>query len=513
MDDLEGRAKPLAGAASPVHAAEYVRMSTDHQRYSMANQSALIHAYAASHRMVIVQTYADPGRTGLTLRDRPGLAALLADIVAGKAGFDVVLVYDVSRWGRFQDADEGAHYEFLCRRAGIKVIYCAEQFSGDGTPFDGVLKALKRAMAGEYSRELSIKVAAGKARIGGLGFRVGGIAGYGLRRQVLEDGIRPGQVLAASQRKAVQSDRVTLVPGPPEEIALVRRMYRDYIYLGRSERQIAADLDAERCTFYGRPWSRNLVRTVLCNEKYIGNNIVGQFCQRMRSPTVIRPRAEWVRCEGAFEAIVSRETFEAAAKVRAFNEKKFVSRGQILDAMRLVLHREGKLTAAIINAAPELPSANTVELRFGSLGQAYEVLGYGSPVQYGHHAVDRALASIRERVIDELLLELPARAVRDREGFFTLGSELAVAVITCRFQQPRPNRCGWRISYKRTPSASVLVAARMAAGNRELRDILVIPPSAVAPLPLFLQEKHDEMVAPWKHPSIKSAALALLSWR
>lgn len=41
-------------------------------------------------------------------------------------------VYDVSRGGRFQDTDESAHYEFLCRRAEIAVPYCAEQFENDG---------------------------------------------------------------------------------------------------------------------------------------------------------------------------------------------------------------------------------------------------------------------------------------------------------------------------------------------------------------------------------------------
>ncbi|MEO6246527.1 MAG: hypothetical protein ABIQ12_13930 [Opitutaceae bacterium] len=27
--------------------------------------------------------------------------------------------YDVSRWGRFQDADESGYYEYICKRAGI----------------------------------------------------------------------------------------------------------------------------------------------------------------------------------------------------------------------------------------------------------------------------------------------------------------------------------------------------------------------------------------------------------
>jgi DNA invertase Pin-like site-specific DNA recombinase len=47
---------------------------------------------------------------------------LVADVVAGQDVFDTILVYDVSRWGRFQDADESAHLEFLCRSAGVRPV-------------------------------------------------------------------------------------------------------------------------------------------------------------------------------------------------------------------------------------------------------------------------------------------------------------------------------------------------------------------------------------------------------
>ena len=56
---------------------------------------------------------------------------------------NVVLVYDVSRWGRYQDTDEAAHYEFLCKRAGVPIHYCAEQFPNDGSVPAAILKALK----------------------------------------------------------------------------------------------------------------------------------------------------------------------------------------------------------------------------------------------------------------------------------------------------------------------------------------------------------------------------------
>ena len=104
---------------------------------------------------------------------------MLQDVVSRQAPFQAILVLDVSRWGRFQDIDESAHYEFLCKQAGAPVHYCSETFSNDTTLASMIIKTLKRSMAAEYSRELSAKVAAGHRRLASLGFRNGGIAGYG----------------------------------------------------------------------------------------------------------------------------------------------------------------------------------------------------------------------------------------------------------------------------------------------------------------------------------------------
>ena len=135
-------------APAPCRAAEYVRMSTEHQQYSTLNQSDKIREYAQRRGILIVKTYADEGRSGLRIDGRLGLQQLIHDVQSGAADFSVVLVYDVSRWGRFQDADESAYYEYICRRAGIQVAYCAEQFENDGSPVSTIVKGVKRAIAG-----------------------------------------------------------------------------------------------------------------------------------------------------------------------------------------------------------------------------------------------------------------------------------------------------------------------------------------------------------------------------
>jgi len=156
-------------------AAAYVRMSTEHQQYSTQNQFDVIREFATRRGMEIIKVYSDEGKSGLNIEGRDQLAQMIADVQNGAAGYSCILVYDISRWGRFQDADESAYYEYICRRAGIAVHFCAEQFENDGTISATVFKSVKRAMAGEYSRELSSKVFQGACRLIQLGFRQGGL--------------------------------------------------------------------------------------------------------------------------------------------------------------------------------------------------------------------------------------------------------------------------------------------------------------------------------------------------
>jgi DNA invertase Pin-like site-specific DNA recombinase len=105
----------------PIPAAQYLRMSTEHQQYSLKNQAVAISRYANAQGFEIVKSYIDSGKSGLVLKHRRGLATLLSDVVGAPQPYRAILVYDVSRWGRFQDADESAYYEFHCKNAGTPV--------------------------------------------------------------------------------------------------------------------------------------------------------------------------------------------------------------------------------------------------------------------------------------------------------------------------------------------------------------------------------------------------------
>src|SRR5947207_4050797 len=78
--DLPMKSKDPTSAEDSIPAARYLRMSTEHQQYSMDNQSEAIKLYAQEHNMEIVRTYSDAGKSGLTLEHRPGLRELLQDV-------------------------------------------------------------------------------------------------------------------------------------------------------------------------------------------------------------------------------------------------------------------------------------------------------------------------------------------------------------------------------------------------------------------------------------------------
>jgi DNA invertase Pin-like site-specific DNA recombinase len=363
-------------AAVNIPAAQYLRMSTEHQQYSIENQARSIQQYAESRGFTVVRTYFDSAKSGLWLKGRPGLRELLRDVASGSTDYRAVLVYDVSRWGRFQDTDEAAHYEFLCRSAGIPVHFCAETFANDGSLPSSIMKAIKRVMAGEYSRELGVKVFAGQKRLAELGFKQGGPPGLGYRRLLVSEARNPKQILAHGERKSIATDRVTLVPAPAQETELVREIYRLFTVERMGLKAIARELSRR-----GVPspknanWTHSIVRQVLSHPRYVGCNVFNQTTRRLGGPWASRPRSEWIITPGAHQGIVNHETFAKAQEI--FDNSTIRKTDErILRELRSLLDSKGRLTPDIIDSAVGMASSRTYGFRFGGLLKAYELIGY-----------------------------------------------------------------------------------------------------------------------------------------
>ena len=472
----------LAKAQKALRAAQYVRMSTELQRYSIQNQAAAIAAYAQQRNLSIVQTYVDHGRSGLRIKGRPGLIELIEDVQSGKADFDHILVYDVSRWGRFQDVDESAHYEFVCKQKGVRVAYCAEQFDNDGSLLSSIVKNIKRVMAAEYSRELSVKVHTGQSRIASLGYRVGGPLTYGLRRELIDAAARPKCGLAKGERKSLQTDRVKIQAGSDDEAEIVRRIFDQFVIGRKSDSQIARELNQAKVTNQGRSWTDGMIHTILKNENYIGNIVYNRTTQRLGQKLTPNPQERWIRGLAVIDPIVDPGLFARAQKIMA-ERHVVISEDQMLLRLRTTLHRKGKLNSSIINNTPGLPCVSSYTKHFGSLRKVYGLLGY-APARdcdwidtrlFWSDVLARHVKRVATAFRGEQRLQ---SAVAESGAEIVVRGNLKVTFLTARQQARRGvnHAPQWRAHCGKVFSG-LLVVVRLNEANKAIQDYVILPAS------------------------------------
>ena len=469
-----------AGGERPrLRAVQYVRMSTEHQQYSTENQSDRIKDYAAKNGIDIVRTYTDAGKSGLTIDGRPALQQLLKDVRSPDADFTLILVYDISRWGRFQDADEGAYYEYICRREGKRVVYCAEQFENDGSPVSTIVKGVKRAMAGEYSRELSTKVFAGQCRLIELGFRQGGPAGYGLRRVLVDQSGSIKSELSRGEHKSLQTDRVILMPGPDAEVKVVNGIYDWFIDEGLSEAQIATRLNERGIqTDLQRAWTRGTVQEVLTNEKYIGNNIYNRVSFKLKKHRVINEPEMWIKKEKAFEAIVPPDRFYLAQGILKARAHRY-SREELINKLRNLYERRGFLSGMVINETEGMPSSATYVHHFGSLIRAYEAVGYDPQRDYRYIEINQMLRRLHPQVMAQTEQQIAAMGgvlSQDAESdLLWLNGEIKVSVVLARCHALEGGGRRWKVRFDTGLQPDITVVVRMGSSNQDALDYYLLP--------------------------------------
>ncbi|OYU70446.1 MAG: hypothetical protein CFE28_10870 [Alphaproteobacteria bacterium PA2] len=381
-------------------AARYMRVSSDQQTHALQNQEEEIASYAALNNLQIVRDYVDAGKSGLTLNHRPGLRQLMADIATGTAPFGVLLIQDVSRWGRFQDIDEAGHYEFLCRMAGIRVCYCSESFANDANPNAGVIKAVKRLMAAEFSRDLSGKVRRAQFHWAERGYTMGGKPGYGFRRVILGEDGQPLHHLGPGERKFIAAQRTSIIWGPACEVDTVRQIYQLYTQGDLSIRAIADRLNAAQTppgasTGASGSWTAVSVGRILTNPKYCGRYDFGKRVRILGGATVNRPADEWLDLKVTCGGMVSPAIYEAA-RVKRRRRIATVEDFEVLQRLGQIIALQGRLDVAAIRATPGLPTPQTVLRRFGSHSRIEAMHGVYPPLLDGG-GVDPQLLAAFER--------------------------------------------------------------------------------------------------------------------
>ena len=416
----------------------------------------------------------------MRINRRPGLIELIKDVQSGNADFDHILVYDVSRWGRFQDVDESAHYEFVCKRSGVKVAYCAEQFENDDSLLSGIMKNIKRVMAAEFSRELGVKVHGGLCRTASFGYRAGGSLTFGLGRELVDGTTQRSKGrLGKGECKALKTDRVRLQFGSDEEMGVVRWIFQQFVLERKTDVEIARQLNGAKIpNHHGSPWSYIMVHDVLKNENYIGNLVYNRTSRRLGQKQVNNPHHLWVRTS-VLPPVVDPDLFARAQKIMA---ERYISipEDQMLHRLRLLLARKGKLSTNIINDAPGLPSPACYVKHFGSMRGAYKLIGHESSrdcrwIDARNHWTE-VLSKLALQVAEALRTDLMIRLKISDDGA-ALANESGKIIsfqVVRKLAKRTPNHVAWWRAHLKKERARLSVFLRLEDGNETVQDYALL---------------------------------------
>jgi hypothetical protein len=362
------------------------------------------------------------------------------------------------------------------------VCYCNEAFLNNGTAINTILKSLKRTVAGEFSRELSEKVYQAQKRLVLLGFRMGGTAGYGLRRcMVSADGSRL-QTLSKGQWKYSKLNHTVLIPGPKSEVDLVREIFSMADSKHMKCSAIAAELNARGIPFAtGKRWDYFDVERLLQNPKYVGSNVWSRTSGKLGLPRRSVGRANWITKPGVFVPIVDPSSFDRVQAILERRNRCKWTDEKLLKALKRLLARKGKLSEAIIDQAPDLPASSTFYAHFGGLRWTYPLIGYKpQPGTFSKIMRRNQTEKLRLQLfarIEELFSEdisVFHKAGR-RRSILRLDNGLSVSVIICRSRRLATGERAWKLYPTPSEKNYITLVCRLNSRNDGFLDFHLFP--------------------------------------
>ncbi len=351
----------------------YVRRSTDRQEQSIPDQKKALEAYAAEHGLHLVKFYIDDAISGTSTLGRRAFQQMIGDAESPTHRFDIIVVYDVKRFGRI-DNDEAGYYRYKLRTHGVEVRYVSENFNGDTT--DDLLRPVKQWQARQESRDLSKVTIRGLLSKSDTGFWMGGTPpyGYDLRyengdgkflfilrympdgsKQLLDKKGTLVRTLARGESLSISKrDHARLVPSDHERVKIIKRLFKMYAEQGKGYRSLADTLNQEGVPtprgpkwsyIYSGLWTDSTIRSILVNPIYAGDMVwnrrtdarfhrisKGQAVDRESvhgARLVPNQKEDWIVVRDAHPPLISRRLFEQARQRLESHPKSIEQRQRI----------------------------------------------------------------------------------------------------------------------------------------------------------------------------------------
>lgn len=274
---------------------------------SIHGQRMVIEQYINMHKeMELAGEWCDDGYSGITF-ERPGVKELLNNVYAGN--IECIIVKDLSRFGR-DYIQTGKYIRYIFPGLGIRFIAICDGYDSQQSGFfeDALLMPVMNLVNDAYCRDISNKVRLQQEARRKQGIYIGAFAVYGYTKssghgKLIKDSYAAGIVQqifkmrlnGMSAEKIAKELDIMEIPSP-------------FAYKKLNNSKFITSF--AKNSYPG--WTPVAIRRILSNEIYTGVLVQGKD-KKVSYKLPLRkkiPKEEWIRVEGAVEAIISKEVFE-----------------------------------------------------------------------------------------------------------------------------------------------------------------------------------------------------------
>ena len=493
----------------------YVRRSTNRQEASLSDQRKAIESYAGRHGYEMLDWFQDDAISGASVNGRDAFKQMQEAARAADRGWRFILVYDVSRFSR-GDSDEAGHLRYQFREAGVEVIYCNENLTG--TDSDDLVLGVKQWQARQYVKDLSRVTIRGQVSLSESGSWCGGTPPFGFDLEYRDSAGRPyqrvrwlengdkeiydpegkltrllprGESLNTSKR-----DTAHLIPSTPERVAIVQRIFRECVELGRGYRTIAGGLnrdgissprDGNWSANTHSQWGVGTIRSILRNRAYRGDTTwnkraYGKFHRVQGGTAVERPRVEadrpsdnhecdWVIVAGTHEPLVPPSQFERAQELQKVRGNRCGERGfRVGSGLRSSFLLTGLIRCARCGHAHQGRTVNSTKRRKDGTKIQTRYYCCGATIMKGQAACAKFL--VPKEPLEEVVLERIQARLKELlagEGE-TLLREYVAEEIAAQGQDPRREAAAVRVQITEIDRRVDVILTALSPETRELLD-------------------------------------------
>ena len=296
----------------------YLRLSKDDgmsiESNSIINQRELIQSYAKKNNLEIVKEYVDDGYSG-TNYDRPALKDLMEEISKKDRAFDIIIVKDLSRFGR-DYIGAGTYIQKIFPQLHIRFISINDNYDSKHADMSdtNLILPIRNFINDSYARDISNKVKSSQKMKREKGEYIGSFAPYGYKKSeenknklIVDENVRDiiksifDMKLKGYSSKAIAEELNDLGIDSPK------------VYKEKQGLHYTGGFKAVK----GGNWSAKSINRIIENEVYIGTMLQGKSAtiNYKNKKQIEKDKRDWVKVEHTHEGIISKEVFYIANRM------------------------------------------------------------------------------------------------------------------------------------------------------------------------------------------------------